>query len=798
MRHDSQPHLPSLRTWILLGVLCSALLPLLLTIGLIGDFMDKRARQSILADLQREARLFADGVGLRLMERLDDLTVLLNLHLEQAEAERAVDHGVYAFLRRNNPDLLWLVRLNRQGRVIQGSHPSLLGQTLPHDVPVSQPTVLGPEPEWLNEPARLASDTSRQELRLYLPTPELAGGGGLMAGIDLESLSWLASGLLSHSSAPSQAELFLIDPQGRIVVSSRMSREQQLPAALVDRLLAGRNRLVPLVWERHQAPWFVDIVPLRAQVPLQLPDWHIVIRQPASVALSSLTRLRDDIILVSILAMGLLIWLAILLSRRLSAPLGELAKALEQPQTPCIPVVAGFHEVRLLSQALRQMQHNEQAQHQALAALNASLEQQVLSRTQELHSILQHATNAYISLNAQGRVISWNHSAEQLLGWASPSRLGHPLPAGLLPAAEMAWIERCLQQGASGEAGERDHQAQILLRRHDGQQIWAQLVGWLTPAGEQCRINLILADISERVAQREALLASQQRLETITNNLPALIAYIDRQRRYRFCNATYEAWYGWTRQQMQDQPLEALFEADELAVITPHVQAALAGEVQKFERQHNTGSGIQHLISTYIPDRDEQGQVQGFYLLTLDISARKQLEAALQQMAMQDALTGLPNRRAMLAELPAAMARADRSGLPMALLFMDLDGFKGVNDRLGHDAGDEVLREFARRIRQQVREVDRLYRLAGDEFTLLLENLHAAPDEAQTLAGKLCQAMAAPFCLAAGDASLSTCIGIALYWPHQVRDVTALIAAADEAMYAAKRAGKNGVRLAQD
>lgn len=192
-----------------------------------------------------------------------------------------------------------------------------------------------------------------------------------------------------------------------------------------------------------------------------------------------------------------------------------------------------------------------------------------------------------------------------------------------------------------------------------------------------------------------------------------------------------------------------------------------------------------------------QGRVLGFYLLTLDISARKQLEVALQQMALQDALTGLPNRRAMMAQLPAAMARSARSGLPLALLFMDLDGFQGVNDSLGHDAGDAVLREFARRIRQQVREVDVLYRLAGDEFILLLENLHMAPDEAQTVGQKICQAMVPPFCLEAGEARLSTSIGVALYWPHQPRAVAALVAAADQAMYAAKRAGKNGIYLAQ-
>ncbi|WP_409423014.1 diguanylate cyclase [Pseudaeromonas sp. ZJS20] len=796
MRFDLK-HLPSLRSWMLIGVLCSALLPLLLTIGLIGDFMDKRARLHILADLRQTGQLFQDGLDLRLSERLNDLTVLANLLLEQGEAP-GQDDNLYAFVRRNNPDLLWLVRLNAQGQVLHASHAILRGQRLAHWRNRSQPGVLGPMEEWLAEPPKLASDDSWQELQLYLPTPELPGGGGLMVGIDMESLSWLGNGILSHTSDPNQTELFLIDADGGIVVSSRPSRETHLQTSLVHRLLADDNRTEPIPWDSQHEPWFTEVLVMQAQGGLQIPDWYIIVRRPASVALRELTKLRDDILLVSMFAMGLLIWLAVVLSHRLTGPLGTLAAAIEHPKADAVPLVAGYHEVWLLSRALRQMQRNQQAQRQALADLNTRLEQQVLSRTEELHSILQHATNVYISLDAQGQVISWNHRAEQLFGWTSDERLARPLPADLLPAAEMAWIQRRLQRESVDATDDLTHSAEALIQTRAGVGVWVHLVGWLTPAGALSRINLILTDISELVRQREALLASQRRLETITNNLPALIAYIDQQQCYRFSNATYEAWYGWSAAQMQGKRLDELFDGAEMAAMAPYVHEALAGEVQKFERLHQRNGEVQHLQSTYIPDRDELGQVRGFYLLTLDISASKQLEEALQQLALQDVLTGLPNRRAMLSQLPDAMARADRSGLPLAVLFMDLDGFKGVNDRLGHDAGDDVLREFALRIRRQVREVDRLYRLGGDEFTLVLENLHAAPDEALMIGEQICQAMAADFYLAAGQVHLTTSIGVALYWPHQMRDVDALVASADAAMYVAKRAGKNRVRLATD
>lgn len=167
----------------------------------------------------------------------------------------------------------------------------------------------------------------------------------------------------------------------------------------------------------------------------------------------------------------------------------------------------------------------------------------------------------------------------------------------------------------------------------------------------------------------------------------------------------------------------------------------------------------------------------------------------LQRMALLDVLTGLPNRRAFHEELPRAMARARREGLPMALLFLDLDGFKGINDKHGHEAGDAVLRQFAGRIGGCVRVTDMVARLAGDEFTIILERLHGDADAAE-VAAKLLTAMEAPFDIDAARVTLSTSIGIALFRPADAATPDQLLHAADQAMYAAKRSGKNRVELA--
>ncbi|HEY1182104.1 MAG TPA: GGDEF domain-containing protein, partial [Rhodocyclaceae bacterium] len=144
---------------------------------------------------------------------------------------------------------------------------------------------------------------------------------------------------------------------------------------------------------------------------------------------------------------------------------------------------------------------------------------------------------------------------------------------------------------------------------------------------------------------------------------------------------------------------------------------------------------------------------------------------------------------------PRAMARTPREGMSMAVLFMDLDGFKDINDSHGHEAGDAVLREFAVRISRCIRVTDMAARLAGDEFTVILERLHTDTDAAE-VAGKLLSAMEAPFTFGDVRLTLAVSIGIALFRPTDRMSPDQLLHAADQAMYAAKRSGRNRVEIA--
>ncbi|CAN5280785.1 hypothetical protein BH11PSE11_BH11PSE11_07450 [soil metagenome] len=179
-----------------------------------------------------------------------------------------------------------------------------------------------------------------------------------------------------------------------------------------------------------------------------------------------------------------------------------------------------------------------------------------------------------------------------------------------------------------------------------------------------------------------------------------------------------------------------------------------------------------------------------------DISARKEAESALHKLARQDSLTGLPNRFLFMDRLHSAMLRSSRSASAMALMFLDLDGFKKINDSLGHQAGDELLVEFARRLSSLVRKTDTVARLAGDEFTIILESLVHPEMDAQFVARKVIESMQQPFLIGGSEVKVTASIGLVIHQGRQGEvDVAQLLERADQEMYAVKHSGKNAFRL---
>jgi diguanylate cyclase (GGDEF)-like protein len=237
------------------------------------------------------------------------------------------------------------------------------------------------------------------------------------------------------------------------------------------------------------------------------------------------------------------------------------------------------------------------------------------------------------------------------------------------------------------------------------------------------------------------------------------------------------------------RPMDALSSTIEQAARSHDLGDArpLIPEITAFHEAQVLSQSMRELV------RSEDAHLRALKTLNDQLEGTvAQRTAELQALLMRDVLTNLPNRRAIMQLLPEALDRAARAGRPCAVLFLDLDGFKAINDTHGHEEGDELLRQFGARVQQAVRKTDTVARLAGDEFVVVLELLTDGPD-ANDKARQLIARLQQPYQLTSVTVQVSASIGVALHQPDDVRDLTALLARADGAMYAAKRAGKNQV-----
>jgi diguanylate cyclase (GGDEF)-like protein len=243
---------------------------------------------------------------------------------------------------------------------------------------------------------------------------------------------------------------------------------------------------------------------------------------------------------------------------------------------------------------------------------------------------------------------------------------------------------------------------------------------------------------------------------------------------------------------------------DDLAALRRTQALAFSGLPYQIEYRIHTATRMAWVIETAQPEFDENGRVCGLLGAVQDITERKLTESRIARLAYFDGLTGLPNRESFQDRLQIELSRAEREGLRLAILFMDLDGFKSINDTLGHETGDLILREAADRLRKVIRVADvvshvevndadtQLARLGGDEFMALLSDI-ADPQDALVVAHRIGEQMRIPFTFAERDLRVTASIGIAVF-PDDGGDVATLLKHADTAMYYAKEQGRDNVQ----
>jgi diguanylate cyclase (GGDEF)-like protein/PAS domain S-box-containing protein len=316
------------------------------------------------------------------------------------------------------------------------------------------------------------------------------------------------------------------------------------------------------------------------------------------------------------------------------------------------------------------------------------------------------------------------------------------------------------------------------------------------------RALLVRADEAER-----RLRESEERLRLVANSVPALISYVDRDERFRFSNRTYDRWFGIAHQGMVGRTVREIFGDAAYQEMRPNIARVLAGAEVAFEQTFAQAEGRRTLNVSYVPRLDREGEVEGFYVLASDVTALKRAQsdlelaaaelernaARLEFLAHHDTLTGLPNRTLFQERASQMISLARRSGRQAALLYVDLDRFKDVNDSLGHGTGDALLQAVTERLRECVRREDLVARVGGDEFCVLLQEIEG-PRDAGSAAQKLLGELSRVYPVAGHDLCIAASIGIACV-PQDGDDLETLLRHADAAMYRAKTGGRGAFRF---
>jgi diguanylate cyclase (GGDEF)-like protein/PAS domain S-box-containing protein len=334
-----------------------------------------------------------------------------------------------------------------------------------------------------------------------------------------------------------------------------------------------------------------------------------------------------------------------------------------------------------------------------------------------------------------------------------------------------------------------------------------------------------LSEHLERIQLEKKLADNVGQLKTLVHAIPDVVWFKDTQERFQFCNARFESYFGATEEQIVGQKASAFVDVDRAQLFRMGDQLAIEQGTSYISEEWVTFASDGHkelLEVTKSPVYSEDGKLLGVLGIGRDVSRRRQLEEQTKDRAFFDGLTKLPNRYLLEDRLKIATNNSKRSLNYCALLFMDLDSFKGLNDQHGHIFGDVVLREAAARLLGCVREVDTVARFGGDEFVVVLNQLHNdleySIESARRIAEKMRAALALPYLLSrasvegAPEAERAnrkerypsdsadivyqggTSIGVVMFLGDEIGQLE-LFTQADQAMYQAKKTGGNSVRF---
>lgn len=416
---------------------------------------------------------------------------------------------------------------------------------------------------------------------------------------------------------------------------------------------------------------------------------------------------------------------------------------------------------------------------------NITETQQTHLRLRQLGRALEQSPTAVMITDTEGLIEYINPKLTEMTGYSSDELLGQNnniLKSGEMPASLFIEMWNVLREGKTWTG-------QLLNRKKDGSFFWdsTSISPLRNDGGEISHFIAIKEDITERLNAEEQLRMVAAVFET--SNEAIMIA--DQNGLIKVVNRAFERITGYQADEVQGCNPNMLSSGRHDRVFYEHMWETLcstgawSGEIWN---RRKDGSVYPEWLSISAL-HDDDGNITEFVSVFSDITNRKEAEAHIRHQAYYDALTQLPNRNLLLDRLEVAIHTAERDGQTLSVMFIDLDRFKYVNDTLGHEYGDELLVQVAKRLVKCVRESDTVARFGGDEFVILLHNIHSER-EASLVAEKVIKRISEPFSLAGREIVIGASIGLSLF-PGESDEPDTLLRNADLAMYRAKQTGRN-------